>query len=808
MTYAKTDWQNRVVEKPLTYTQIQNSDGSTTLIPAPGTIVQEGTPVNAANLNKMDYKLYDIDKGLEPQVTTGTADAFIAAIPESTALVTIIPHVDNEGNTTLNGLPIYDGEGLPVNSSDLKVNIPVQLIVRENCFFVASSGSAKGPELLKTQQAAFRFLPNYPVGVAYSCAACVGNYLYVFGGGGGSAVKELRRMHLKTLQWEPPTIIPYYCLRSSCVVYEDKIYLVGGATEPGLSVYNLSRGIVMYDPATGVYTTKAQNPNNVDMQHNSAVLIGQYIYVFSGMNGSRYNITDDTWTTLAAPAYTISSNPTLNFEEHIYFFGTGGKTTNYMRYDINTNTYTTVMANLPGFVIGGGGISMGTVGYLLGGASSPYNRVYKFDFLKGDVVRAGDLSYPCSYSAFATDGTWFYAIGSTVSSYEYMTGMFRPTMDKWYLPSGISISPIETFCLADGGDYVKDLGSRSLKITKPGHFLLAPDAILTMKKGSSVLYANTLKSSMRLTRLPDLPLLSWDSTDALIGDEWYIFGMSTLGESMGWNKACKYNIRTQEFTLLADAPKAIRYSCAIYDGADKIHLFGSNTEMSLHLIYNIITNTYTLGTQMPMNNYSISGGSKPPILHLYCGQYANTLYYKYNIETDTYTRATSQVLYSNSAYGGPNTAQYEDSLIIVGYSTSYYLYRVSLTTGFAQVYNIVGTLGSYESCGCVCEGKAYYLGGSKTPQDIYSRDLWIEDNNINQMVGFLRVKLKNAVAAAHGSRIYMAGGEDLSGTTVNNFLYELIPDVEQLFVNGKTFYAGVLLDGYGLQDVDQYRDRL
>jgi len=32
----------------------QNPDGTVTLTPAPGTVVQEGTPVNAANLNKIE----------------------------------------------------------------------------------------------------------------------------------------------------------------------------------------------------------------------------------------------------------------------------------------------------------------------------------------------------------------------------------------------------------------------------------------------------------------------------------------------------------------------------------------------------------------------------------------------------------------------------------------------------------------------------------------------------------------------------------------------------------------------------------
>ena len=57
MTYEPTHWQDRIVEKPRTYHVQNNPDGTITLIPAPGTVIQEGTPVNAANLNKLEQGL-------------------------------------------------------------------------------------------------------------------------------------------------------------------------------------------------------------------------------------------------------------------------------------------------------------------------------------------------------------------------------------------------------------------------------------------------------------------------------------------------------------------------------------------------------------------------------------------------------------------------------------------------------------------------------------------------------------------------------------------------------------------------------
>jgi hypothetical protein len=50
-------WKDRIVEKPRTFTIQNNSDGTVTLIPAPGAIIETGTPVNAAALNGIETDL-------------------------------------------------------------------------------------------------------------------------------------------------------------------------------------------------------------------------------------------------------------------------------------------------------------------------------------------------------------------------------------------------------------------------------------------------------------------------------------------------------------------------------------------------------------------------------------------------------------------------------------------------------------------------------------------------------------------------------------------------------------------------------
>lgn len=54
VTYTRTTWKNHVVEHPRTYTMTTNDDDTVTLTPAPGTIHQQGTPINDAHLNNIE----------------------------------------------------------------------------------------------------------------------------------------------------------------------------------------------------------------------------------------------------------------------------------------------------------------------------------------------------------------------------------------------------------------------------------------------------------------------------------------------------------------------------------------------------------------------------------------------------------------------------------------------------------------------------------------------------------------------------------------------------------------------------------
>ena len=54
MTYNTTNWKSREVEHQNRFTMKDNGDGTVTLTPAPGKVIEIGTPASADNFNKME----------------------------------------------------------------------------------------------------------------------------------------------------------------------------------------------------------------------------------------------------------------------------------------------------------------------------------------------------------------------------------------------------------------------------------------------------------------------------------------------------------------------------------------------------------------------------------------------------------------------------------------------------------------------------------------------------------------------------------------------------------------------------------
>lgn len=57
--YTKKAWLDHFVTNPRTYTMVQNADGTVTLVPMFGAVIQQGTALNAENLNHLEQGVQD-----------------------------------------------------------------------------------------------------------------------------------------------------------------------------------------------------------------------------------------------------------------------------------------------------------------------------------------------------------------------------------------------------------------------------------------------------------------------------------------------------------------------------------------------------------------------------------------------------------------------------------------------------------------------------------------------------------------------------------------------------------------------------
>ena len=75
MSYNKRiNWKHHLVERPRTFSEATNSDGTKTLTPAPGQVQQQGTPMSATNFNSMEEAIQHIANAYDMMVTTYQAE--------------------------------------------------------------------------------------------------------------------------------------------------------------------------------------------------------------------------------------------------------------------------------------------------------------------------------------------------------------------------------------------------------------------------------------------------------------------------------------------------------------------------------------------------------------------------------------------------------------------------------------------------------------------------------------------------------------------------------------------------------------
>lgn len=139
MAYSKTTWKDRNVQFPNRFTKIDNADGTTTLNVAQGSIIEQGTPVNATNLNNMELGIEAVSDATYFKEVGGSATAITVNL--NTTLVDGLPinfickYANGGGTTTLNGVLIkraITGTNPTFSAGQL---VTVVYSQANNCFF-------------------------------------------------------------------------------------------------------------------------------------------------------------------------------------------------------------------------------------------------------------------------------------------------------------------------------------------------------------------------------------------------------------------------------------------------------------------------------------------------------------------------------------------------------------------------------------------------------------------------------------------------------------------------------------------------
>lgn len=118
MAYQKTVWKDQDVENPRTYVMRDNGDGTVTLLDAFGTVTELGTPVNAANMNKIENGIADLETFANTILNRIFKVGFLYLDTENSATC---PIADLIPNSTWELLPkdkaLWTGDGTNANTT-------------------------------------------------------------------------------------------------------------------------------------------------------------------------------------------------------------------------------------------------------------------------------------------------------------------------------------------------------------------------------------------------------------------------------------------------------------------------------------------------------------------------------------------------------------------------------------------------------------------------------------------------------------------------------------------------------------------
>ena len=120
MAYTKQTWKDHVVDRPHTYTETVNQDGTKTL-EAAGEVLQQGSPMSAERLNHMEQGIADAHSAVSDLETT-TETALSGKVDKVTGKGLSTNDYTTAEKTKLAGLTNYDDTA--VNNAMVRADAP------------------------------------------------------------------------------------------------------------------------------------------------------------------------------------------------------------------------------------------------------------------------------------------------------------------------------------------------------------------------------------------------------------------------------------------------------------------------------------------------------------------------------------------------------------------------------------------------------------------------------------------------------------------------------------------------------------
>jgi hypothetical protein len=224
---------------------------------------------------------------------------------------------------------------------------------------------------------------------------------------------------------------------SIVAVNSDTFYATQGNGQTGFSRYSIS---------ANTWTTMAATPAGIS--YGAALVYpgsGDFIYGYRGGSNNkdfyRYTISTDTWTTMAATPGTISSGGALVYPgSGDFIYGYQGGSAAFYRYSISGNSWTTLAVTPAAISQGGSLVYPGSGDYLFGSRGNDSVDFYRYSIsggtwstmapAPGDISYDANLVYPGTgdfiYSNRGASRAHFYAY--SISSNVWSTKAASPTV--------------------------------------------------------------------------------------------------------------------------------------------------------------------------------------------------------------------------------------------------------------------------------------------------------------------------------------------------------------------------------------------